>query len=181
MGGLHYTWHFRYFFTSATITAGLTDDRRKFLREANLRFAKLPLNFLTKSLLSLSVRELLTASQRIQFVRAHSKSKYSSRASYRQYKRRRACSSPAFFFFGASFLHLSLHSFVAGTSSQHVLQKPIQLHFHTASIVSSFGLSQNLPHISGCLRAAKALTFSQHLSNASIFSRVIKKNCHHIL
>ena len=125
MGGLHYTWHFRYFFTSATTTAGLTDDRRKFLREANLRFAKLPLNFLTKSLLSLSVRELRTASQRIQFVRAHSKSKYSSRASYRQYKRRRACSSPAFFFFGLSFLQPSLHSFVAGTSSHHVCYRSL--------------------------------------------------------
>ena len=125
MGGLHYTWHFRYFFTSAATTAGLTEDRRKFLREANLRFAKLPLNFLTKSLLSLSVRELLTASQRIQFVRAHSKSKYSSRAFCGQYKRPRACSSPAFSFYELSFLQPPLYLFVSGTSSHHVCDRSL--------------------------------------------------------
>ena len=60
-----------------------------------------------------------------QFVRALSKSKYSSRAFYGQYKRPRACSSPAFSFYELSFLQPPLYSFVAGTSSHHVCDRSL--------------------------------------------------------
>ena len=125
MGGCT-IWHFDWCFTSATTTAGRSDDRRKFLREAHLRFPNLHLIPLPSRCFRCPFARVTHGiSTNSQFVRALSKSKYSSRAFYGQYKRPRACSSPAFSFYELSFLQPPLYSFVAGTSSHHVCDRSL--------------------------------------------------------